>query len=230
MIEQRDELPEWTDEEQQLLASARLDRPPGKSLPRTLHAATAAALASTAASSAAALGAGSKAGALLGLAKPLGVVKWLAVLTLAGGAAVGVQVWRTNRTGGHELAAPFTTSTPARSDASAGTTATPAPPVAAAPTEPTEPPAPATHAMPEASAAPAPRNPNARPGVARAEPSAAMQPDLTREIATLDEARRALRSGRPRDALTALRRRGRPHRRAPHRSRSATHRGDSPER
>ncbi|HWP05233.1 MAG TPA: hypothetical protein VNN72_05800 [Polyangiaceae bacterium] len=201
MIEQRDELPEWTDEERSLLASASLDRPPAGSLPRTLHAATAAALASTAAaSSAAAVGATGKAGAFLGLAKPLGVVKWLAIVALAGGTAVGVEAWRSGRIGRHDVTA-VTAAAPTSGEPGAAVASPSAPPVA-----PEVPAKAAPTASAGASTAAPTHGTTTRAGVARTEPSAATQPDLTRDIATLDEARRALRAGRPRDALAALNR------------------------
>jgi hypothetical protein len=50
----------------------------------------------------------------------------------------------------------------------------------------------------------APSTPPRRAVTARAEASVPSQPDLSRDIAVLDEARRALRSGRARDALAAL--------------------------
>lgn len=190
MTDQLDQLPEWTDEERQLLASAALDRPPRTALPRTLQAATSAAIAAgTLATPAAALTLGGKTSALFGLAKQLGVVKWLALVALAGGAAVGVKTWR----GGQDAS---------RVPAHGPVTVRQAEPVSAPPAaRVTEAPL-AVSAEPSPAPSPAPR----RATSARAEASVAAQPDLSRDIAALDEARRALRSGRTRDALAALER------------------------
>jgi hypothetical protein len=188
------DLPEWTEEERLLLASADLDQPPAESLRRTLQAAGAATAVATGVAATHAT-----ASTLAGKATSGFVVaKWLAVATCVGGAAAGVHVWRQQRAANEAAlasAASATNALPAR-----GPAAPVAPPVAAVaePVASSEP-APNTDDVGPSAASPAPRSASARPAA-----SVTTQPDLTRDIAVVDEARQALRAGHASEALAAL--------------------------
>jgi hypothetical protein len=180
------ELPEWTDAERSLLASAEVDRPPATSLRRTLQAASVTAAAGTVAATHAA--AATLTGKV-GVGAALG--KWLLVATCVGGAAVGVRAWQNAHTE-HDLAiTPAPPSSP--------------PPLAASARQPADEPAtPGVSASSDAPASDAPASDPA-PRVASARASSTVtQPDLSRDIAALDRARQALRAGRAGEALAAL--------------------------
>ncbi len=184
------DLPEWTEEERLLLASADLDQPPEDSLRRTLRAAGAATavaggVAATHATASALLG---KAGG------SFAIVKWLALATCLGGAAIGLHTWQK-----HRIASEAPTASVVQAPA-------PRPPVLA-PAEAPPPfassePAPSLPAAEEA--APSPDHPSPRPAARSTAAASASQPDLTRDIAALDAARQALRAGRAAEALAAL--------------------------
>jgi hypothetical protein len=182
------DLSEWTEEERLLLASAELDRPPPDSVTRTLRAAGAA--------SAVATGLLAAQGASASLAGKVGgsfaLVKWLVLASCLGAGAFGVATWHKSRVA--HSAAVSVVSAPAPRAA-----ALPAVPIPAASLEPIA--AVAESAVPASAELVAP----ARSASVRAAPSAsAGQPDLTRDIAALDQARQALRAGHAADALAAL--------------------------
>jgi alpha-beta hydrolase superfamily lysophospholipase len=193
-----DSLPEWTDEERALLRTADDDRPPGRSLPATLAAVsaggavTSAAAAAKGASMAAAAKGASAAGATgaLGTAKAttlVAITKWVGV-AMVGGAVVsgGVAFVR------HAERAKETAAAARSEHAQVAREAVPAPA-----------PEPATSVAKPTVTAPE------RGGEAAANPSAhapsvRTQPDISSEIAAIDEARTVLRAGKPSEALAAL--------------------------
>ena len=175
-------LPEWSDEELALWKSARDDRPPSRSLARTLQAVGVGGAITTAASGAGAGLAAAKAGIGLTLAK------WGAVVGLASAVAVG----------GGAIArhsnAPKAAVHAVEAEPTAAV-AEPAPTSEPAPVDPEE-----------APAQPAPAS-TARPSAAaRASSSTASQPDIAQEIKNIDTARALLRQGRSKEALAELER------------------------
>jgi hypothetical protein len=174
-------LPEWSDDELALWKSARDDRPPSRSLAATLQAVGVGGAITTAASGA---GAGVVAKAGIGTM----VFKWGAVVGLASAVAVGggLMARRSNA--------------PAHPPAPAADSKLEAPrPVVPAGTEATPPAPPVT---------PAPAS-TVRPATAPARASSpASQPDITREIESIDSARALIREGRTKEALAALDRYG----------------------
>ena len=183
-----DGLPEWTGEELAILRSADEDRPPSRSLPATLAAVgTGGALASGAV---AAKGASVAAGVSTAKWTTLfGVTKWVGLAMVGGALVTGTVVvarraeQRTSTAVAQKPAAPSRRETPQETPA-----ATPAP----------EPPPAATVEA---------RDPTA-PSAAGHKAAVRSQPDISLEIAALDEARTALRQGRAQDALAALDRYG----------------------
>ncbi|HEY2410402.1 MAG TPA: hypothetical protein VGI10_30560 [Polyangiaceae bacterium] len=192
------ELPEWTDEERLLLASADLDQAPAHSLERSLQAAAAAtAVASGIAASQAA--ASTLAGKATGA---FALVKWLGFVTLVGAAGIGGNAWRKS----HASAAAVASAAHVRGalPPELPVTAMPASASSVAAEAAADPTATATadsSAAPDSSGAPAS---TPRSASARSAPSAHSQPDLARDIAALDQVRQALRAGRSNDALAAL--------------------------
>jgi hypothetical protein len=183
-----DGLPEWTGEELAILRSADDDRPPARSLPATLAAVgMGSALASGAV---AAKGASVAAGVSTAKWTTLfGFSKWVGLAMIGGVLVTGTVVvaqraeQRTSVAVTKKPLAPLRRDTPRETPA---TTASSEPPRAAA-----------VEATDAASASPAGRR-----AVVRS------QPDISPEIAALDEARTALRQGRAQDALAALDRYG----------------------
>lgn len=203
MIDSSDEsLPEWTDEELAVLRSAKDDAPGARSLPSTLAAVgVSGALASGAVAAKGAAGLG-QVGAGMGTAKwgsALVLTKWVGVVVL--GAAVvagGVAVAR--------HAAQKTAATAAKSTTPSERTAPQSMAVAA-------PSANRIAEMPSAAAdvqeAPSPSADSEahEPTTASASGQRAAvhaQPDISREISALDDARDAVRGGRAAEALTML--------------------------
>jgi hypothetical protein len=183
-----DGLPEWTGEELAILRSADDDRPPARSLTATLAAVgTGGALASGAV---AAKGASVAAGVSTAKWTTLfGVSKWVGLAMIGGVLVTGTVVVARRSESPAPVAVVKKPVVPVRREAPRETpAATPAP-------EP--PPAPAVEAADPAAASAAGRR-----AVVHA------QPDISLEIAALDEARTALRQGRAGDALAALDRYG----------------------
>jgi hypothetical protein len=183
-----DSLPPWTEEELAVLRSADQDRPGARSLAATLGAVGAgSAIASTVttAKGAAVLGNVASASAKWGVAAT--IAKWAGIVALGSGVVTGgvVLIRRSAESAARARA-------PSRS-----VSGTPAP-VAAKETAPS--PA-ATEEVASDAPAPAPSGAGRR-AVTRA------QPDISQEIAALDEARAALRSGRAAESLAALDRYG----------------------
>ncbi len=196
-----DGLPEWTGEELALLRSADDDRPPGRSLPATLTAAgVGGALASGAA---AAKGASVAAGVGSATAKWttfLAASKWVGVVMLGGTLVTGTVVLsrraQQRERAEHRESSAVTTKAEPRGTSHEALIATPAPEPAASGAVDTE-----SREGPPASSV----NPSNLPG-RRATPRS--QPDISLEIAALDDARAALRGGRSSEALAALDRYG----------------------
>ena len=187
--------PDWTEEELLLLRSAADNRPPSRSLAVTLAAVGAGAAASAAATAASASPAAAGAGAGASVAKwgsGLAIAKWMSVVALGGVlTASGIAYERHAREQQRSIS-------PGKR------------PHAAAPRQPAA--APIEDSLPPPSAATVADDPRAAPAARaaltptprrRAEPPPS-QPDLSREIAALDEARTALRQGRATEALADL--------------------------
>jgi hypothetical protein len=180
-------LPEWTDDELGLLQSARRDGPGPRSLQATLSAAGAAGAVATGVVTA-------KGAALTATtakwSSTFFVAKWVGIVALGGTVVTGSVAYLRHT----ELAAPVS---PAKSVAvhdsslrrSAVQTATP--------------PAPPPEEPVEVAPAETPETKAVIPSPGR-RAAAHAQPDISAEIASLDEARAALRGGRPTEALTAL--------------------------
>ena len=185
------ELPEWTHDEQQLLASASIDSPPAWSLERTLHAAgTAATIAAgVTATHATVSTVAAKATGTLSL------VKWFAVVTLVGAAAAGVGFLQSigNKDAAGSPGAARTILAPSPSALPAPVVPEPSAETQAPTAAPSDP-----ASAPNAETVAAPRGASSRAA------SVPQQPDLARDIAALDWASQALRAGHPNDALAAL--------------------------
>jgi hypothetical protein len=183
-----DGLPEWTGEELAILRSADGDRPPARSLSATLAAVgTGGALASGAV---AAKGASVAAGVSTAKWTTLfGVSKWVGLAMIGGVLVTGTVVVARHA---ERRAAMAVEKKPVAALRGGATRETPE---AATPPEP-----PAAAAI-EAKD-PTPPNAAGHKAVVRS------QPDISLEIAALDEARTALRQGRAQDALGALDRYG----------------------
>jgi len=180
-------LPEWSDEELALWKSARDDRPPSRSLARTLQAVGVGGAITTAASGAGAGLAAAKAG--IGLT----LFKWGAVVGLASAVAVGGGAISRHsnapRAAAHaEEAQP----TAAVAEPALTAVAEPALTAVAEPAPTSEP------------SAPAPASTAPLSTAARASSSTASQPDIAQEIKIIDTARALLRQGRSKEALVEL--------------------------
>ncbi|HVU04505.1 MAG TPA: hypothetical protein VHE30_22260 [Polyangiaceae bacterium] len=184
-------LPEWTDEELAVLRSADGDAPGARSLAATLAAVgTGTAVASGAAAAKAGAGTGTVASAKWGSGAVL--VKWLGGLLVAGAAVAGGAAWvRSHRAPVAEV----------RTEATVATTEAPEAPPVPQPIAAAE-----SAVVPAAAEAPAaPTSEPATPSHGAVETrKPASQPDISQEIASLDAARGALRSGRATEALAAL--------------------------
>jgi hypothetical protein len=182
-------LPEWTDEELAVLRSADDDAPPSRSLSATLAAVgvggalASGAVAAKGASIAATTGSGMAAAKWTSL---VAATKWIGVMALSG-AVVGGGVVLVQRAEKARATAVASKQGPVPAGLARS--------VAVAPPEPVvqEVPAQVTAEGPEAS----------NPSSTRA-PTVRSQPDISLEIAALDAARSALRSGRTGEALAAL--------------------------
>jgi hypothetical protein len=202
MIDSSDEsLPEWTDEELAVLRSAKDDAPGARSLPSTLAAVgVSGALASGAAAAKGAAGLG-RAGSAMGTAKwgsAIVLTKWVGAVVIgtavvAGGVAVA-------RHAGQKSAATAAKST-TTSERTAPQTMAVASPAANTMAE-TPSAAADVQAAPSPSADSEAHEPTASAPGQRAAVHA--QPDISREISALDEARDAVRGGRAAEALTML--------------------------
>jgi hypothetical protein len=175
-------LPEWSDEELALWKSARDDRPPSRSLARTLQAVGVGGAITTAASGAGAALSAAKAGVGMTL------VKWGAVVGLASAVAVG---------GGAISRHSNAPRAAAHADEAAPT---------AAVTEPALNSEPATLEPEGAPAQPVPTSTARLSTAARASSATASQPDIADEIKIIDTARALLRQGRSKEALVELER------------------------
>ncbi len=189
-----DSLPDWTDEELAVLRSADDDKPPVRSLSATLAAACAGGAVASGAAAAKGASIAASMGSSITTAKWTSVVaisKWIGVVALSGAVAAGsvVLVQRTEQDHRAE-ARSKAAQVPARLNGppKSALIAAPRPePIAA------EAPSAATEAR-----EPGPVSSSGRMAVVRS------QPDISLEIAALDEARTALRAGRASEALRAL--------------------------
>ena len=182
MSDHPEALPEWNEEERALWNSALDDRPPSRSLAATLQAVGVASAITTAASGAGAGVAAAKAGAGLAL------FKWGAVVGLAGAAIVGGGYIARHAKAPAEAPAAVANAKPEAPRSEPRAEARPTPPSVEPAPEPAAAPAPAPQAV-------------ARAAVSAARPS---QPDIAREIESIDAARALVRQGRTKEALSAL--------------------------
>jgi hypothetical protein len=197
-----DDLPEWTSEELLVLSSADDDAPPSHSLPATLAAVgMGGALASGAAAAKAAsvvAGLGSATGGAGGTTLAGSTAaKWTTLLVLSkwvGGVALG-----------GALVAGTAVLVRKASPAPSASVALPAAAVRVArPPEQSIAPAAVAEPDPTSSVVEPREDPSPSVAVRRAPTAPPTQPDISLEIAALDQARTALRQGRPADALAAL--------------------------
>ena len=193
MSEPRDSIADWSEEELLLLRSAEDDRPSSQSLATTLTALGLGAASGAAASTAAASTAAVSTAAASTAAKwggAITIAKWVSVVALGGAiAASGVALQRHVSQQAHSTAQRRATAKlhVARD------------PVAAKPVKPSA----DSEAPPTSGAVPAGRSTRAL-APKRRDTVVVAQPDLSREIAAIDEARSALRRGSASDALVVL--------------------------
>jgi hypothetical protein len=192
-----DSMPEWTEDELALLRTADADRPSPRSLPATLTAvsagATIATIAAAAKGATAALGS-SSAVTTAKAASSFVLVKWVGGVVLAGAIVTGGAVIVQRAELGKAASSPG-------EGRVVNVPRDPSPAVRAV--TPTPEPVPSVPPVALGESTP-PGAPQAGAGALDKVPTIRAQPDISQEIAALDEARKLLRGGRPKDALSAL--------------------------
>jgi hypothetical protein len=199
MSDSPDGLPEWSEDELSLWKSAANDRPPAGAIGKTLRAVGVGGALATVTGTATTAAAGTSSAAKLGA---LGLLKWSGIVMLGGAAVVGGRVayvhFGSTRPAPSALQAPNANPAPA---------AVPVPAV-----RPMQEPAAASPDDGKLDFAPEPRAKSvASQAPARASSERASQPDIGREIRSIDEARSALRRGDSAEALKAIDRYGAEH-------------------
>jgi hypothetical protein len=188
-----DSLPEWTEEELAVLRSADDDRPPTRSLPATLAAVGVGGALASGAAAAKGASVAASVGSAMTTAKWgtfVVIAKWAGALALSGAVVTGGVVLLKHSKGGNSAATASEGAQVPSPRAPMYEKALTAPSPALA--------VPETPSPMDGAREPGPPNPLSRRLSVRS------QPDISLEIAALDEARTALRAGRTTEALGAL--------------------------